>query len=544
MGNIPSVILLQKILLMEGDCGRLYMELNEQSRLKSQHYSAALTRESSLSDRRPRLFYLTTAIVFIMAMAIRIYFIQGSNLIAESQFRSALIARAFYFNMTDSVPEWRRQANLNSLQRLPVKEPPVTEFLVSAIYWSAGGEHLWFSRVLTSLFWIVGGVFMFEVAKRIVSLDAAVFAVAYYLFVPIGVHVSLSFLPDSLMIMTFLAGILTILRYYDHPSTTSLFIAAVISGLAILVKPLCLFTLLGAFFSLAIYRKGGWRYLVGIDTLVFIGICILPIAFYYLYGIFITQNLATQAQVSFLPQLVLQRDYWKDWLLNAAEVVGVAFLIAALLGVPMIRPGISRALLLGLWIGYIVFGLVFTYHIRFASHYHLQLVIIVALSSGPIIVLVKNRLLQLSLAWYWWLPVVGALLLGTLITLRELRQTFGALARIEDQRVAQEIGEIVGHSNQTIYIASYYGRPLEYFGELSGTYWPRKISDSNLALGLRQEMSVEERLKALEFIPEYFIITDFNEFNRHHPDLKKYLAGKCSLLAESEKYLIYDACTS
>jgi hypothetical protein len=59
-----------------------------------------------------------------------------------------------------------------------------------------------------------------------------------------------------------------------------------------------------------------------------------------------------------------------------------------------------------------------------------------------------------------------------------------------------------------------------------------------------RELSVNERLNNLGFEPEYFVITDFNEFDNRHADLKAFLQENCALLAESDQYLIYDGhCT-
>ena len=139
-------------------------------------------------------------------------------------------------------------------------------------------------------------------------------------------------------------------------------------------------------------------------------------------------------------------------------------------------------------------------------------------------------------AYYWSLAI------DYTFSIVVIRDTMASQDITEDEKTAQEIGEIVQHSNKVVYIASYYGRPLEYLGELSGSYWPRKISDTDRILRYEHPRSVKERLDTLDFFPEYFVITDFKEFNRHHADLKKYLINHCSLLVENDKYIIYSVC--
>jgi hypothetical protein len=109
----------------------------------------------------------------------------------------------------------------------------------------------------------------------------------------------------------------------------------------------------------------------------------------------------------------------------------------------------------------------------------------------------------------------------------------------ERKEVAQEIGKTVGHSSKTVFLAPYYGRPLEYYGELTGVYWPRGIKDWALKRPGERALSVEERFNAIDFSPEYFIITDFEEFEKHHADLKAFLAKNAPLIVKNDRYLIY-----
>jgi hypothetical protein len=136
-------------------------------------------------------------------------------------------------------------------------------------------------------------------------------------------------------------------------------------------------------------------------------------------------------------------------------------------------------------------------------------------------------------------PVIGAVMLITLFNVRDIRRSLATPRKLESEEIGQEIGRIVGHSSRVVYVAPGYGTPLEYYAELSGEYWPRRTSDRHRALGHEREQSVEQRLAALDFAPEYFVITDFDEFNRHHTDLKEFLADNYPLLAESDNYLVY-----
>jgi hypothetical protein len=106
--------------------------------------------------------------------------------------------------------------------------------------------------------------------------------------------------------------------------------------------------------------------------------------------------------------------------------------------------------------------------------------------------------------------------------------------------VAKDIGEIVHHSSKTVFIARFYGMPLQYYGELSGSSWPKAIETGLYRRPDEKELSINERLAGLSFVPDYFVITDFDNFNQRHVDLKEFLNTHCSVVAENEQYLIYD----
>lgn len=109
-------------------------------------------------------------------------------------------------------------------------------------------------------------------------------------------------------------------------------------------------------------------------------------------------------------------------------------------------------------------------------------------------------------------------------------------------QIAAEIGQIVNHSGRTVFLACHYGMPLQYYGELASAYWPHSITAFYYDRPNEAALSVRERLDKLGFAPEYFIITDFAGYRRHHVDRRAYLTQNCDLLAETDRYLIYYRC--
>jgi 4-amino-4-deoxy-L-arabinose transferase-like glycosyltransferase len=488
---------------------------------------------------RPYLLLTALIILFALTLAIRLYYINDSSLIAERQFRSALLARAYYYDTQDSIPDWQREIARINVEREDSFEPPILEHLAAFMYRVFGRENIAIARVFSTTFWMVGGIFLYLVAWRLFTTGTAVVATAYYLLVPIGIHSSISFIPDPLMIMFFLISLWAIVRYFDQPSGNGVILAACFAGLSVLAKPMGIFVIFGGFLGLTLYQKGISRQTIDKHFLIFTGITLLPAMAYYVYGVLVAGFLTKQAEISFLPHLFLERTYWRDWLLNAVYAVGQLPLIAALLGLALLPVSRTWALLAGLWAGYVGLGLVFNNHIQFATHYHLLLIIIVALSFSPLVMIIAHQLKLTLDNWYQWTPIVVAVAILLFFNLREIRADY-AYPRFEPVEVAEEIGAIVGHSSQTVYLAPYYGRPLHYYGHLSGVYWPRATDYWTLRWAGADELSVEERFELIDFVPDYFIITNFQEFYRHHADLEEFLTGRCSLVAETSHYLIYD----
>ncbi|MCP4371355.1 MAG: hypothetical protein GY797_25045 [Deltaproteobacteria bacterium] len=485
------------------------------------------------------LHWLMVSVLFLLAFGVRVYYVNQPNFDfnVNRQYRSALIARAFYFEDNTSIPEWRRE--IAALNKQGILEPPIMELLVSNLYRLVGQEQLWVARLLSAIFWIIGGAFLYALATKIISHDAALFAVAFYLFLPFGITASLSFQPDSLMVMWLLFSLFMIVRYYEQPSMLRLVVAALISSIAMLVKPICLFLIFGTFISVAIYKQGFWKSLVNPKNFIFAIISVLPTAIFYIYGIFIDGFLRGQAQGSFIPALLLDSLYWRGWLFMIDGVIGSLALSAALLGLLMFRSGLSKTIMMGLWVGYVVFGLVFTFHIHTHDYYHLQLIPIVALSLGPIGALVLNRIGQVNQGLLWRVVVLEIFLLAMILSVYQIRLKFIDLDS-KAIETAREIGELVDHSPSALYLDPYYGKTLQYYGEISGRWWPDSFQLRANSLSGKPIMQAEERFEVLSSnqSPEYFIVTHLRGLEQQQ-DLKQFLS-QFPIVAQNRDYIIYD----
>jgi hypothetical protein len=493
-------------------------------------------------------FKAALVLFFTLAALIRIIHVKNPGHLVEREYNSAIFARDFYFQNNDSIEPWRQENARVTREMFPILEPPVTEYLVSWIYRLTGQEQIWFAHYLTIAFWLISGIFLYAIAARLISVEAAFFATIIYLFLPWGIIISRSFQPDALMMLMFLMSLFFIVRYFEKLNLVSAVLAGVVTGLTLLFRPLVSFQLLCAFIALSVYQWKSLKALFNRYTLIFLGMSMLPLALFYGIGLLFSGSLEGQsafyfqgqAAFYFRPHLLFQPRFWRDWIDLGTFVLGQSMIIAGFLGFFFLNKIKTKILLLGLLAGYFLFGIVFTYNIITHSYYHIQVFPLLALSASAFVVLLAERL-QLSSGRYWLLPAFGVFLILFYFNYQEIRSNQRPPV-FESPHLGAEIGKLVHHSPKTVFVAYHYGAPLVYYGEFAGIPWPVRIDDSFYRPPDEKERTVEERLLSIGFEPEYFIITNFDLYDRMHQDLRAYLEINCQLYQAQEAFLIYNSC--
>ncbi len=491
-----------------------------------------------LLDQRPQLAKVSLIILFLLAVAVRANFIGGPGVVPDRQYRSLLIARSFFYDMSAEIPAWKKTVARVSAERQEPLEPRLTEIIVGVAYRMAGTEATWIGKAVVAFLWLLGGLPLYLLARKLGSVDSAVTSLAYYLLAPFGVLLSLSFLPEPLMILMLLFSLLSIVTYFSEPTGVRLITAACVSGFSIFAKPLIVFVVIGCFVALTIHERGLRKLVSDRALIVFVGLSLLPSGLYYGYGVLWADYLRWKVDVSFLPHLFLAKSYWEGWLLTGINASGFSPLIIALVGVTVLRRSRTKAVLLGLWAGYAVFGLTFNYFVRFATYYHAQLLVVVSLSIGPIVAYVLRYLRESFRDRHQASPLLFVLAIVVFVVVKDVESGQNH-PQFEDPEMAAEIGAIVNHSTRVAYLSHVYGLPLEYYGDLAGEYWPRRTVGWPLNRGGVKPRSINDRMASLGFAPEYFVITTFAEYDENHDDLKAFLESRCELVAESDRYLIY-----
>jgi 4-amino-4-deoxy-L-arabinose transferase-like glycosyltransferase len=468
------------------------------------------------------------------------------------QYYSALIARGLDLGGTVELPQWKRRIVEEINEELPRYEPPLMEFAAAASYRLTGAERLWIPRLFASVFWLVGGLFLYQLAQRLTSPGGALLSLVAYLFLPYAIFASRSFQPDALMVMVLLASVLAIVRYHERPSRQRLVTAAAVSAAALLVKPgIPAAFLYVVFLSLSISRLGVRGAVADVRLPVFVVGSALPMLAYYVYGHYFAGSVSADIGDWVIPGLLVESGFWRGWLyyqvpgvlgspLDSSKLLVKAFayvvLLAALLGIVLARPGQPRALLVGLWGGYFCFGLIFTWHIHTHEYYSLPLVPILALSLGPTLGALARRaqhvrsLARFALA----IAIVAAVSVG--IWKVHLRLTDPSYAK--EVRIYREIGSSAHHTARALFLDPYYGNALSYHGWVFGRFWsaPAQVGPSGSTA-----RTLAHFQKTVETPPArtYFIVTSLSDFHAD-PRLQTFVRHSFTIVHETPDFLIFD----
>ena len=89
------------------------------------------------------------------------------------QLRGAIVARGMYYEMSPSASSDIRQRAMAFWRSTGQYEPPILERLVAITDLALGQEVMWLGRLYNSIFWIIGGIFLFLLAKRLTNTAIA-----------------------------------------------------------------------------------------------------------------------------------------------------------------------------------------------------------------------------------------------------------------------------------------------------------------------------------------------------------------------------------
>lgn len=506
--------------------------------------------------------------IFILAFGIRLYRINDHPLVFHpiKQYHSALIARAIYLEFQKNIKSLEKNPPLAYRNAARFKEPKVIENLAVLGYKLSGGEHIWIPRLISVIFWIFSGLLIFLLVKMLFNSIGAIFSLLFYLFLPFGINISQSFIPEPLMTMFFIGSILMIVQYYNAPNNCNLIFAALVSGLAILIKFIVLFPIFGGFIFLGIQKKGLKKFLLNIHSYEFFLITFFSGILYYLYQVIFHSTLKGNLSSIVIPNLFFTSFFWKGWLQQIGKVTGLIPFFLSVFCFFTTRNQTIRALILGLFSGYFFYGIIFLYATATHDYYHMALFPIVIIMLGQIGKLIEKKF-STKFIKNICCPLPLFSLLIFVIIFFSLLYNFqfqnkstedkakwlsyflcgNQFAYFSNNRInakiisnSLEIGEAVKHSTKTIILSNAYGKPLMYYGHFYGKAWPTGDDFWHRRLKGIPRLDASQYFDKYfkKFNPEYFIIHDKQLLERQ-PDLSEFLLRRFSKIKDTQDYIIF-----
>ena len=444
-------------------------------------------------------------------------------------YRSAVLARACYYDRAPGVPAWARAVASANRVMQPAGEPQVMEWLACRAYLALGHENIALPRGMAALAWVAGAIPLWSIAARIASPSGAALAAAIYLFLPYGIVASRNFQPDPLMTLASLCAIAALVRYHERPHRDRFVIAALLVGVSGLIKPMSVFVTLPAIAAVAFTARTGPS-AAQLLTLSGAGL-VLPVL-YYGYGAIAGSLVRDQMRMRFEPHLIATAFFWEGLARMASRVETLPLLAVTAVAAIVGANRLARWLLAALLGGYFAFAVVFTYHMPTHDYYHLPYIAVVALGAAVLFARFESR-------------IPGMVVYG-LCAATAIAGSIAAWPRLHEDnaagfaRIYGDIGELTAHDTRALFLDTEYGYALMYHGQISGDSWPNRDDLAAEAIDGRPSVDAETRYLRdyADWGPRYFVVTDLGSLEAS-PDLREMLERRATPIAITDQYHVY-----
>jgi 4-amino-4-deoxy-L-arabinose transferase-like glycosyltransferase len=482
-----------------------------------------------------------TIIIFSFGLGIRFLNLTNPPLDYHTwrQLRSATIARAQFYELEPDIAPTVRDEAVRLGSTFNKLEPQVLESLVSRTYLILGREDLAIARVYSIFFWMIAAVAIYRLGLRMIGIEGAWVASAFFLFHPYAITASRTFMPDPLMVSLISLTLLALYRLAESPSWKKAILTGILMGAAIYVKVFAVFLLAAAFFFL-VWK--GWNHKSPLKDVRLWGVLGLAILIPSTYYILETGSIAgsyLQSWVIPFNNLRLDPGFYIRWLTKLNLVVGLTFIFLGILFFGQL-PRIGRWMLLGLWGGFILYGLSVPALIVTHDYYNLPIFPIVALSLAPFgqVVLTQMKSLQQP----WAALAVAALAVSALYPLWVARNSLVGTDYRSEILGWKKMGEELSKDATYIGLTHDYNTRIGYYGWIEVRAWPNTVDMRMIELTggntNLEDPYWEELFLAIAADKDYFLVTMFNELEAQ-PVLRSILYERYPYI-DGEGYLLFD----
>ncbi len=490
------------------------------------------------AKRTPIWIMICVIAIFVLGTGLRLLDLTDPPLdyFPQRQLRGAIIARAIYYQLLPSADPAKRDQAVNLANTMDPREPSVFEGLVAVTYLVTGGEHLWVARVYSILFWLLGGIALYALARRMTSPLAAIASLLYYFFLPWSVIFSRIFQPDLIMVMLTLWVAYTLYRWGENPSWKWAISTGLLAGLAAYVKLPAIFPIVLMLVGIVLTTLGFKKAVKHPQVWAMAGLLVVFPAIYYLFIIPGQSSGWLSFSLGLLKNLISPSFYIR-WIIFAGGMVDLGVAFISFVGVWLL-PKKARIIPLALWVGYILYGLAFSYHITTHEYYSIPLIPAVALSLAPIASLIFDRLSDRGHLARW---AVAGILVFSIAYSGWMARSIMLGKNYRNEAVAwQKMGQELPKDGHLTGITHEQGYRIAYYGWQHVTPWPYTAEDESPLLQMPDPIGefttrFENAIKG----QDYFVVTLFGDFDSQ-PILKSYLYDHYQVYSEGDGYLIFN----
>jgi hypothetical protein len=481
--------------------------------------------------------WLMLALVFFFGLVGRFYDFDDPPLDFHPtrQLHSMLIARGMYYEHLEDAPDDRRELAVHQWKSEGQIEPPIMERLSAWGYRLAGTDDLRIPRFLAIFFWTAGGIGLFLLLRDVVGAKGGVIGLAYYMVLPFPLYASRSFQPEPLMTAAIIFSWWAIVRWAQKKTWTNAVVAGLIAGFAIYVKLPAVFFVAPAMMAVVLTDQKLLKAITQPQVITMAILAVLPALIYHLYGMYIAGFLQSQTTFRLFPDMLRDPFHYLKWKDVIDSTLGIEFFLFGLAGTLVIKDKRFRAMGLSIFIGYFLYGLVFTYHIVTHNYYQVPLSPAIALGlASAAAVLIKNLSGRKT---FGLVVIAGLTFFWMAFNFWDARMTLKHANYRDQPGFYAGLGEKL-RDYSVVSITPDYGYRLDYWGWKPTINW---MSVGDFVMRELAGMDLDKRAIFAESVEgrDLFLVTNFPEFDRQ-PDVKEILFDTYPIYEQGEGYLIFD----
>lgn len=460
---------------------------------------------------------------------------------ATRQLHSFILARGYYYRMdtpaTEALPADLRDFGINASHGEPIIEPPLMELLSAYTYRLSGGENIIIPRLYSIFFWMLGGIALYLVMKKLTSVSGAFVGLIVYLFTPFGVIASRAFQPDPLNICAILWAIYFQVCWSRNDNWKNAVLAGIFTGFAIFTKALAVY-FVGIPLAALVLSKGIKMWLKNPRVYVMAVLSILPAFAFNLWSATVGGNAGSIFGSRFFPNLFTQLVFYAGWSTLIRGAVGYGAFLVSLLGIFLLEKKEDRIYFGFLWVSYFLYGFTVAYHISTHNYYHLPLVPFAAIGVGVVAAALFKALENAKISRFSVALVWLVMFFVVAVNINEVRGTLYSQDYRSEQSFWFNLGKKIGYNSKVIGLLQDYGGRLNYWGYVNPKLWPTTGDLRLRQLSGVNDSDFSELFNEYASDRDYFLVTLFSDLDAQ-PALKQYLFSHFPV-DEGSGYLLFD----